>query len=209
MRNMSNIKQRNPSDQSIRDAYYQSTKKFQICKQQKNIFLNKKIQDLEEHCMNNPNTNLFRDIWKDFQEDMANQDLPLNDGNIWENYYKNLFSNKSNEHQRLRDDEILQNYVGQKQVEIPKQINKNLNRKISHHALKTVIKVLKLGKAVRIDVTSNEMLKLGFPFLKECQLKFFNLIVEANIVPSNWCMGLISPIFKSDNKMNPDNYRGI
>ena len=59
---------------------------------------------------------------------MANQDLPLKDGNIWENYYKNLFSNKTNEHQRLRDDEILQNYVGQKQLEIPKQINKNLTK---------------------------------------------------------------------------------
>ena len=36
----------------------------------------------------------------------------------------------------------LQNYVGQKQLEIPKQINTNLNRKISHHELKTVIKRL-------------------------------------------------------------------
>ena len=130
MRNMSNIKHRNPNDQSIRDAYYQSSKNFQdICKQQKDIFWNKKIQDLEENCMNNPNTNSFWDIWKDFRENVANQDLPLKDGNIWENYCKNLFSNKTNEQQRLRDDEILQNYVGQKQLEIPKQINKNLNRK--------------------------------------------------------------------------------
>ena len=53
-----------PNDQSIRDAYYQSTKNFQdIFKQQKNIFWNKKIQDLEENCMNNPNTNSFWDIW--------------------------------------------------------------------------------------------------------------------------------------------------
>ena len=48
MRNMSNINHRNPNNQSIRDAYYQSSKNFQdICKQQKNIFWNKKIQDLE------------------------------------------------------------------------------------------------------------------------------------------------------------------
>ena len=140
---------------------------------------------------------------------MANQDLPIKDGNIRENYYKNLFSNKTNEQQRLRDDEILQNYVGQKQLDIPKQINKNLNRKISHHELKTVIKRLKLGKAVGIDAISNEMLKVRFPYLKGCLLKLCNLIVEANIVPFDWCMGLISPIFKSDDKLNPDNYRGI
>ena len=159
--------------------------------------------------MNKTNTNLFWDIWKDFREDVANQDLPLKDGDIWENYYKKLFSNKLNERQRLRDDELLQNYVGQKQLEIPKQINKNLNRKISHHELNTVIKRLKLGKAVGIDVISNEMLKLGFPYLKECLLKLFNLTVKANIVPSDWCMGLISPIFKLDDKLIPDNYRGI
>ena len=72
-----------------------------------------------------------------------------------------------------------------------------------------MIKRLKLGKAVVTDVISNEMLKVGFSYLKECLLKLFNLIVEANIVPSDWCMGLISPIFKSDDKLNPDNYRGI
>ena len=59
-----------------------------------------------------------------------------------------------------------------------------------------MIKRLKLGKAVGFDAISNEMLKVGFPYLKECLLKLFNLIVEANIVPSDWCMGLISPVFK-------------
>ena len=73
MRNMWNVKHRNPNDPSIRDAYYQGTKKFQdVCKQQKNIFWNKKIQDLEGNYMNNPNTKSFWDIWKDFREDVAN-----------------------------------------------------------------------------------------------------------------------------------------
>ena len=56
-----------------------------------------------------------------------------------------------------------------------------------------MIKRLKLGKAKGIDVISNEQLKVGFPHLKECLLKLFNLIVEANVVPSDWCMGLILP----------------
>ena len=72
-----------------------------------------------------------------------------------------------------------------------------------------MIKRLKLGKAVGIDVISNEMLKLGFRYLKECLLKLFNFSAEANIGPSDWCMDLISPTFKSDDKLNPDNYRGI
>ena len=66
-----------------------------------------------------------------------------------------------------------------------------------------------MGKATGLDKISNEMTKYGFSFLKESLLKLFNLILKAKIVPADWCKGLISPIFKSDDKMNPDNYRAI
>ena len=44
------------------------------------------------------------------------------------------------------------------------------------------------------------------PFIYE---KLFNLIFDSGIFPSNWCIGLISPIFKSGDKQDPGNYRGI
>ena len=53
------------------------------------------------------------------------------------------------------------------------------------------------------------MIKIGFPYLKERELKLVNLIMVTHSVPAEWCRGLISPIFKSDDKMNLDNYRGI
>ena len=34
-------------------------------------------------------------------------------------------------------------------------------------------------------------------------------IFEARTIPSIWCQGLISPLFKSDDKLNPENYRPI
>ena len=39
--------------------------------------------------------------------------------------------------------------------------------------------------------------------------RLFNLILDAGMFPDCWSMGLITPIFKSGEKSNPTNYRGI
>ena len=39
--------------------------------------------------------------------------------------------------------------------------------------------------------------------------KLFNLILSSGIFPRTWCKALISPIFKSGEKTDPSNYRGI
>ena len=39
---------------------------------------------------------------------------------------------------------------------------------------------------------------------------FFNIVLDSGIVPSEWCVGVIIPIFKNKGEnTNPDNYRGI
>ena len=40
-------------------------------------------------------------------------------------------------------------------------------------------------------------------------VKLFNLILEVGNFPRQWCEGLITPIFKSDDRLNCNNYRGI
>ena len=40
-------------------------------------------------------------------------------------------------------------------------------------------------------------------------LKIFNLIFSTGLFPDTWSQGLIIPIHKTGDKMNPDNYRGI
>ena len=46
----------------------------------------------------------------------------------------------------------------------------------------------------------------NFPSVFE---KLFNLILSSGIFPRTWCKGLISPNFKSREKTDPSNYRGI
>ena len=73
----------------------------------------------------------------------------------------------------------------------------NTNKK----ELITVIKELKNGKAPGLDRVSNEMIK--------AYIKLFNFVMTVGIVPTIWCKGLISPIHKSGDPLNPENYRPI
>ena len=84
-----------------------------------------------------------------------------------------------------------------------------LKKQITLKELTQTIKRLKKGKATGLDRISNEMLIFGFNFLKDSVLKLFNLIFISRCTSPPWSLGLISPIYKSGNKMDPDNYRGV
>ena len=43
----------------------------------------------------------------------------------------------------------------------------------------------------------------------EIILQVFNKCLKTGDIPKIWCFGLITPIYKKGNKLNPDNYRGI
>ena len=68
---------------------------------------------------------------------------------------------------------------------------------------------MKNGKAPGLDRVSNEMIKASFEILKGACIKLFNFVMTIGIVPSIWCKGLISPIHKSGDPLNPENYRLI
>jgi hypothetical protein len=40
-------------------------------------------------------------------------------------------------------------------------------------------------------------------------VNMFNLVLQSGIVPTEWCIGIIQPLFKKGSPDNPDNYRGI
>ena len=53
------------------------------------------------------------------------------------------------------------------------------------------------------------MIKASYGSLLSVYEKRFNIILKAEIYPNTWCEGPITPIFKSDDKSDPGNYRGI
>ena len=53
------------------------------------------------------------------------------------------------------------------------------------------------------------MIKHSSEILKNCFVKLFNLIISARYVPNEWYKGLITPVHKSGDPSNPDNFRPI
>ena len=53
------------------------------------------------------------------------------------------------------------------------------------------------------------MLQASYEILMNVYTKLFNLVLDTGIYPSFLCDGLITPIFKTGDKSDPGNYRGI
>ena len=75
--------------------------------------------------------------------------------------------------------------------------------------IKDGIKKLKNKKACGPDSISNEMIKTGQNVLLKSIKTLFNSIIDEEIFPSEWSSGYLVPLFKSGDKTDPSNYRGI
>ena len=94
--------------------------------------------------------------------------------------------------------------------EIPDEADEILNNDFTSIELKKLSKKLKNNKSSAIDNVINEFLKYSPEIYKELILKLFNLILKTGIIPSEWCISFISPIYKNKGeKSDPNNYRGI
>jgi hypothetical protein len=89
--------------------------------------------------------------------------------------------------------------------------NNLLDEPISEYLFQIInaARKLKNNKSAYSDKIRNEMLKYSTNILLQGYKKLFNLILETGSFPDQWCEGLITPIFKSGDKTNPNYYRGI
>ena len=65
------------------------------------------------------------------------------------------------------------------------------------------------NKASGFDKISNEVLKPAKSVIAVPTLKLFNAILENSFYPSQWKSDILSPIHKSGDKSNPNNFRGV
>ena len=86
--------------------------------------------------------------------------------------------------------------------------NQHLNKNISENELNVIIKKLKKKKAVGFDQFSNEIFKNAPKIVLQMILLLLIIILEKGRIPEQWCKGLITPIYKKGDKLNPDNHRG-
>ena len=65
-----------------------------------------------------------------------------------------------------------------------------------------MLKKLQNNKAFGVDNIINEVLKYSPLKVKEIVVKLFNLVLITGIVPTDWCIGIIVPLFKNKGSID-------
>ena len=131
----------------------------------------------------------------------ASKKLSLTSQVSIETFYEHFKKLNQTENNVGKDNEIALDFT---------HTNDYIDDLFTFNELKLAIKKLKNGKACGIDNVTNE-------FIKHCSeetlvmiLKFFNMVLSTGIVPKEWCLGIIKPLYKKKGSAaDPDNYRGI
>ena len=89
-------------------------------------------------------------------------------------------------------------------------VDESFNLPFTHEEIKKQNLRLKNGKASGIDSIINEFIKHSPPNMITLLTKYFNIILVSGIIPTDWSLGVIVPIYKKKGDIkDPDNYRGI
>ncbi len=88
--------------------------------------------------------------------------------------------------------------------------NSPLNVNITRDEMLKSIAKLNNNKACGIDLIINEFLKCSKDSMCDLYVNFFNLVLKTCIIPKDWVIGLIKPLYKNKgSKSDVDNYRPI
>ena len=179
---------------TIRSTYYtERNKHSRLIKKKKFLYLDKLNKAIEDgHVLN----------WKKFKQlKQENESTPLLDRFdllSFYDYFTTLY--KKTESDRNQNSSSIPNPDSPHKTQI-------LNKSISEDEVLGAIKNLKKGKSSSTDLVTNEMLQhLSTPGLKAIA-KVFNHCLSSGSYP--WHTSVITPIYKTGNPFNPDNYRAI
>lgn len=89
-------------------------------------------------------------------------------------------------------------------------VNELLNSPITREEIVNSINSLKNNKAPGYDNVMNEHIKTTMSNFLPLYENLFNIIFDTGIVPEEWLIGIIRPIYKNKgDPSNPENYRPI
>ncbi|MEW8544951.1 MAG: reverse transcriptase family protein, partial [Candidatus Thiodiazotropha sp.] len=157
-----------------------------------------KLDSLHE---NNPK--LFWNLLNSMKSEDNDEDNSCISGKVWTDHFSKLYSVPNNKMQRINEIKQLL-----EQCSLPDS-NICLDREVCKNEIVEACKKLKNGKSCGFDGILNEMIKYGQYDLLPCIEKLFNLILTTGYYPKVWSQGILVPLYKAADRMDPNNYRGI
>jgi len=187
-----------PYDPVIRGSYHKLLKDYNRTRKfYHRQFKQKIINELDELRENAP-----RHYWKLLSklknEEQGNVMLDQIKPQDWLFHFKNLNMKSQNPLPTIPLDQLPAD-----------KIEPSLNFQIEERETLTAIRNLKNGKASGPDGICNEMIKYGQHIFSKPLTKIFNAILDSGSYPTTWAQGHISPIHKTGNPLDANNYRGI
>ena len=179
-----------------RDEYFKARNEHnRLIKQKRSSFLSRLNKSIEEgHAIN----------WTKFkylkEEHKENINLDKHDLLAFYNYFHKLYSVD----ETLITDNI-HSSISTSVHNVPP--TKLLNSPITYCEIELAINKLKTGKSPSEDLITNDMIKCLNPQAIMALRKVFNHCLLSGSYP--WHTSIITPLFKSGNAYNPDNYRAI
>ena len=201
LRQLSNQKHYNPSNSIIRKMYHKKLKDFKnLLKAKKRNFHSQKLKELEE---NSENSNFWK-VLNSANDEITEEIIPPIREQKWINHFTSLHSKK----ETTPEQKYLENNLFQME-KLSSPVNNFLNCEITEKEIVSCSKMLKNKKAASSDKIRNEMIKNSIDIMRPVYLKLFNLILKSGFFPDSWCESSLTPIFKSGEQCDPNNYRGI
>ena len=202
VRKLANQKCRDPLNTEIRISYHDILSEYKnLLRTKQQSYKNEKVRQLTE---SQDCSQSFWNIFKALPENVSSETLPPVKEAEWLQHFGNLHSAPK---MQSKDQNTVLNEL--KSLENLKSSPNSLDYPISVNELISASKKQKIKKASYSDLIKNEMIKTSCDPLLAVYIKLFNLVLSSGIFPSIWCEGIVIPIFKSGDKADTGNYRGI
>jgi len=193
----------------IRSKYFTALRDYKkLIKQRKQKYNSDLLAKLEEFNKNNPKE--FWSLLKYLDKEISGKhNKNTCDPNITSEEWIHHFTSLNNLINDSSFDTVFEKTVTEYLNQLDDHTPNPLDFPFTPVEVLNGLKLLKTGKASGIDSISNEMLKYGAKHLCQPLVSLFNTILDKGTFPSNWNTSILTPIHKSGDKSNADNYRGI
>ena len=204
VRKLSNQKHGDPLNENLREKYHIVLADYkQLLSRKQTEYYNSKITELEKSAENSDKKHFWQCL-KSMDDTQKDKDIPLISEERWLNYFRSPPSEKP-----LRNPTQQSIINDLTYLESRKDQMASLDYFITENEIVTAAKRMKNNKSSFSDKIKNEMIKASLQDMMPVYLKLFNSILISGKMPETWCRGLITPIYKSGDRSDPSNYRGI
>ena len=199
-----------PSDPFIIGKYNLVKKEYRkLLKNTKSIFEINSVSRLREL------TSHPKHFWKHLKKiTSSNKSSPngnLVPPDLWIEHFSSL--NRNNPNDLREQDPHVRNVMDEVSATLSNATQPlacpTLDSSFTSSEIENGIRRLKSGKASGCDAINNDMIKAATELLAPILCNVFNRLLELEHYPIQWATGLIMPLHKSGELIDPNNYRGI